>query len=64
MTFHAVVGLVAFVLIPQTPYHTAGGLRFKGWLSEREADIYFARIIKSDPLKGTGATLKITWADM
>ncbi|OTB07793.1 hypothetical protein M426DRAFT_267012 [Hypoxylon sp. CI-4A] len=61
-------GLIAFTLVPKSPHDTnriLGGLvPSKGWLSEREADIYVARIIKADPKKGQAATMSIGLKDI
>ncbi|SPO06183.1 related to nicotinamide mononucleotide permease [Cephalotrichum gorgonifer] len=61
-------GVLAFALIPRSPYHTGhlfGGLvRVRGWLSEREADVFYARIIRRDDKKGHGSRLKIRWKDI
>ncbi|GAA5974281.1 hypothetical protein JCM11641_006710 [Rhodosporidiobolus odoratus] len=57
-------GILAFLLIPKDPRHTAGLLRGKGWFNEREADVFQARIETDDPLKEQGATLKITASDV
>lgn len=61
-------GIIAFIVIPKSPHHTGylcGGLvPIRGWLSEREADIFIARIVKADPTKGQASTLKITLKDM
>ncbi|KAI1495436.1 MFS general substrate transporter [Biscogniauxia marginata] len=62
------VGILAFVFVPKSPHHTnqlLGGLvPIRGWLSEREADVFVARIIRRDPKKGQEATLKITLKDI
>ncbi|GAA6008708.1 hypothetical protein JCM10207_001693 [Rhodosporidiobolus poonsookiae] len=58
-------GVLSFLLIPKDPRSTAGWIRGKGWLSEREADVFLARIETDDPLKEQGgATLKITFKDV
>ena len=61
-------GISAFIFIPKTPHRTGyllGGLvPTRGWLSEREADIFVARILKADPSKGQAATLKINFKDV
>ncbi|KAF3063748.1 hypothetical protein GL218_02507 [Daldinia childiae] len=61
-------GLVAFTLVPESPHHTnrlLGGLvPWSGWLSEREADVFVARIIRADPKKGQAATMKIEFKDI
>ncbi|KAJ9150375.1 MFS general substrate transporter [Pleurostoma richardsiae] len=62
------VGVLTFILLPKSPHHTnrlCGGLiPVNGWLSEREADIFVARIIRRDPKKGQAATLSITLRDI
>ncbi|OTB18984.1 hypothetical protein K445DRAFT_54466 [Daldinia sp. EC12] len=61
-------GLIAFTLVPKSPHHTdrlLGGLvPWRGWLSEREADIFVARIIRADPKKGQAATMNISFKDI
>lgn len=57
-------GLLALLLIPSSPRHTGGRFRGKGWLSEREADIFLARLVLDDPLQGHPSTMKITLSDM
>jgi hypothetical protein len=61
-------GVLALAFVPKSPHHTnslfAGLVPSKGWLSEREADIYVARIIRKDPKKGQAATMKIKLQDM
>ncbi|OTA67453.1 MFS general substrate transporter [Hypoxylon sp. EC38] len=61
-------GLIAFMLVPKSPHHTNrlfGGLvPWRGWLSEREADIFVARIIRADPKKGQAATMNISFKDV
>ncbi|KAI2781601.1 MFS general substrate transporter [Daldinia loculata] len=61
-------GLVAFTLVPESPHHTnrlLGGLvPWSGWLSEREADVFVARIIRADPKKGQAATMSIGLKDI
>ncbi|KAI1764068.1 MFS general substrate transporter [Hypoxylon sp. FL1150] len=62
------VGLLAFALVPKSPHDTNrlfGRLvPWKGWLSEREADIFVARIIRADPKKGQASTLSIGLRDV
>ncbi|KAK1764342.1 MFS general substrate transporter [Phialemonium atrogriseum] len=62
------VGVLAFAFVPKSPHHTDrlfGGLvPIRGWLSEREADVFVARIIRRDPRKGQAAKLKITLKDI
>ena len=61
-------GLLALVFIPKNPHRTGyfvGGLvKGRPWLTEREADIYVARILRADPRKGQASTLKIGISDM
>lgn len=57
-------GVLVLFLIPRSPRHTAGGLRFKGWLSERESDVLLARLDKDDPLKTQSGRLAIQWRDI
>ncbi|KAK9897321.1 MFS general substrate transporter [Cystobasidium minutum MCA 4210] len=57
-------GLAALLLIPSSPRKTAGRIRGKGWLSEREADIFLARLVLDDPLQGHPSTMKIRWSDI
>ncbi|KAI1390999.1 MFS general substrate transporter [Hypoxylon trugodes] len=62
------VGLIAFTLVPKSPHHTnrlLGGLvPWSGWLSEREADVFVARIIRADPKKGQASTMSIGLKDV
>lgn len=39
--------------MPASPTQTAGGLRGKGWFSEREEKIMVNRVIRDDPSKGS-----------
>ncbi|KAI8964039.1 MFS general substrate transporter [Daldinia sp. FL1419] len=61
-------GLIAFTLVPKSPHHTnrlLGGLvPWSGWLSEREADVFVARIIRADPKKGQASTMNIGLKDI
>ncbi|KAL1412249.1 hypothetical protein Q8F55_003260 [Vanrija albida] len=57
-------GFILLLLLPKSPRHTAGGIRGKGWFTEREADIYLARLNNDDPLKSKSAHLAITWTDI
>jgi hypothetical protein len=57
-------GVAALLLLPKSPRHTAGGIRGKGWFTEREADVFLARIQTSDPLKEHEGTLRIKWSDV
>ncbi|XDG02212.1 hypothetical protein ABKA04_001827 [Annulohypoxylon sp. FPYF3050] len=61
-------GLIAFTLVPKSPHDTNrlfGGLvPWNGWLSEREADVFVARIIRADPKKGQAATMSIGLKDV
>jgi hypothetical protein len=50
-------GLLALLLIPSSPRKSA-------WLTEREADIFVARLTLDDPLQGHASTMKIAWSDM
>lgn len=58
------VGFILLLLLPKSPRETAGGIRGKGWFTEREADIYLARLNNDDPLKSKSAHLAITWRDI
>lgn len=62
------VGVIALAFVPKSPYHTnrlfAGLVPTRPWLSEREADVFVARIIRKDTRKGQAATLKITIQDV
>lgn len=64
----AATGILAFGLVPKSPYHTGnlfGGLiRVRGWFSEREADVFTARIIYKDSSKNHASSMKIEWKDM
>lgn len=61
-------GVLAFALLPKSPYHTGhlfGGLiRMQGWLNEREADILVARQARQQDNQGDGSNIKIQWKDM
>lgn len=61
-------GILAFTLVPKSPHDTnrlLGGLvPWSGWLSEREADVFVARIIRADPKKGQASTMSIGLKDM
>ncbi|KAL6852253.1 hypothetical protein ACO1O0_006794 [Amphichorda felina] len=61
-------GILAFALVPKSPYHTGnlfGGLvRVRGWLSEREADVFTARILYKDSNKKHTSSMKIGWKDI
>ncbi|KAI1074120.1 MFS general substrate transporter [Whalleya microplaca] len=61
-------GILAFALVPKSPHHTNrffGGLvPGRGWLSQREADVFVARIIRADPKKGPAATMNIKLKDI
>ncbi|KEZ44019.1 hypothetical protein SAPIO_CDS3738 [Scedosporium apiospermum] len=61
-------GVLAFAIVPKSPYHTGrlfgGLLRVRGWLSEREADIFSARLIRKGNAKSHGSTLHIGWKDI
>ncbi|KAF2023236.1 MFS general substrate transporter [Setomelanomma holmii] len=59
-------GVLALAFVPKSPHHTnrlfAGLVLVKGWLSEREADIYVARIIRKDPKKASTSSPTVkTW---
>ena len=62
------MGLLAFAFVPKSPHHTGrlfGGLvPWRGWLSQREADVFVARIVRADPKKGQASTMHITFKDM
>lgn len=62
------MGVLAFAFVPKSPHHTnrlfGGLIPTLGWLTEREADVFVARIIRRDPNKGQAATLKISLKDM
>jgi hypothetical protein len=52
-------------VLPQSPRHTAGGLRGKnGWFNEHEADIFIARLQNDDALKETIVTQRIRLKDI
>ncbi|GAA5865058.1 hypothetical protein JCM8547_007698 [Rhodosporidiobolus lusitaniae] len=58
-------GIFTFLLLPKDPRN--GGILRRGksiFATEREADIFMARIETDDPLKEQGATLKITSKDI
>ncbi|KAK4705740.1 ubiquitin-like protein ATG12, partial [Phenoliferia sp. Uapishka_3] len=47
------VGIFAAFWMPASPTQTAGGLRGKGWFSEREEIIIVNRVLKDDPTKSS-----------
>ncbi|ODN74774.1 hypothetical protein L202_07095 [Cryptococcus amylolentus CBS 6039] len=57
-------GILALLFLPSSPRHTAGLFRGKGWLSERQADIYLARLEADDPLKSKDLHLQIGLGDI
>ncbi|TYJ55196.1 hypothetical protein B9479_004130 [Cryptococcus floricola] len=57
-------GILALLFLPSSPRHTAGHFRGKGWLSERQADIYLARLEADDPLKSKELHLQIGFRDI
>ncbi|ODN91409.1 hypothetical protein L198_05923 [Cryptococcus wingfieldii CBS 7118] len=57
-------GILALLFLPSSPRHTAGLFRGKGWLSERQADIYLARLEADDPLKSKELHLQIGFRDI
>jgi MFS family permease len=57
-------GILALMLLPKSPRHTAGIFRGKGWFSEREADVFIARIERDDPLKVHRAHVHIGFKDI
>ncbi|KUL88298.1 hypothetical protein ZTR_04963 [Talaromyces verruculosus] len=48
-----VIGIFAAFYMPASPTQTSGGLRGKGWFSEREEKIMVNRVIRDDPSKGS-----------
>ncbi|KAI8885437.1 MFS general substrate transporter [Backusella circina FSU 941] len=46
-----VVGAIAFFYLPASPFKTAGGIRGKGWFTERQKKIAHTRIIRDDKTK-------------
>ncbi|WVQ75366.1 hypothetical protein IAR50_004985 [Cryptococcus sp. DSM 104548] len=57
-------GIIALLFLPSSPRHTAGLFRGKGWLNEREADIFLARLEADDPLKSKETHLHIGLRDI
>lgn len=59
--------MLGLITIPKSPYHTnrllAGLIPSHGWLSDREADVFRARLAKANE-KNQDATLHIKLADM
>ncbi|KAF9986482.1 hypothetical protein BGZ75_001785 [Mortierella antarctica] len=45
------IGLLSFFLLPEGPTATKGGLRFGGYLTERQEQIAITRLIRDDPTK-------------
>lgn len=66
--FGTATGIFALIFLPKSPHDTnrlvAGLVPVQGWLSEREADIFVARLVKADPQVQQSDTMKITIADM
>ncbi|GAA5889052.1 hypothetical protein JCM6882_009729 [Rhodosporidiobolus microsporus] len=56
-------GVLSFLLLPRDPRRTSNFL-FKPWFTEREADVFLARIESDDPLKEQGTVLKIGFKDI
>jgi hypothetical protein len=63
-----VTGIIALTVLPESPHATGryiGGLvKGPAWLSQRQADVFVARLARKDPNHGNPATLKITVKDM
>ncbi|WVQ82083.1 hypothetical protein IAT38_004211 [Cryptococcus sp. DSM 104549] len=57
-------GIIALLLLPSSPRHTGGGIRGRGWFTEREADVYLARLEADDSLKSKETHLWIGWRDI
>jgi len=61
-------GIIALIVLPESPHATgryfAGFVKGPAWLSERDADVFVARLARKDPNHGRPATLKITGKDM
>jgi hypothetical protein len=45
------IGLWAFFYLPAGPTQTAGGIRGKGWFTEREEVIIVNKVLRDDPTK-------------
>ncbi|KAF9198622.1 hypothetical protein BGZ49_000503 [Haplosporangium sp. Z 27] len=45
------IGLLSFLILPEGPTATKGGLRFQGYLTERQEQIAVTRLIRDDPTK-------------
>ena len=59
------VAFIALLALPRGPSFTAGGIRGKGFFSEREASIAVTRIIRDDPSKvNETSSRKITLDDV
>lgn len=60
--------MLAFAFLPKSPYHTgnlfSGLIKVRGWFSEREADVFTARILRKDGNKKHTSSMKIQWKDM
>jgi hypothetical protein len=61
-------GILALAFVPKSPHHIgrifAGLFPTLPWLSEREAEIYVARIFERTQRKGQASTIKITIRDV
>ncbi|SCV67223.1 BQ2448_5869 [Microbotryum intermedium] len=51
--FTLTAGIFALFYLPASPTETAGGLRGKGWFTEREEVIIVNRVIRDDPTKSS-----------
>lgn len=47
------IGLWAWFYLPAGPTQTAGGLRGKGWFTEREEKIIVNKVLRDDPTKAS-----------
>jgi len=60
------IGVWAYFYLPAGPTQTAGGMRGKGWFSEREEVIIVNKVLRDDPTKSSmhnreGLSLKDLW---
>ncbi|KAK4706158.1 hypothetical protein P7C70_g51, partial [Phenoliferia sp. Uapishka_3] len=47
------IGIFAALWLPASPTQTAGGIRGKGWFTEREETVIVTRVLRDDPTKSS-----------